>query len=485
MAKSIISVGFEIPGHRDSFLSLDSDQSLLDYDIVVFTPNISSLFGYGLEDYQGKPCLSDNASFTLKEKAQKWRQELLNAFDHGKTVFLFLPEIQEVFVATGTKDHLGGGRNRVTTRHVELFKNYSIIPLVFEELVSGRGREIKPAKDLGILSPYWKEFGSASQYQVYFSSKMVVPLLVTKSGSKTVGGIARGKTDSGKGVLVLLPQLIFDEDEFMTEEDGENYWTKKAVGFGDKLVSALVEIERALNSERQRTPTPDWVKSAEFRLQKEPVLERQISGLTAQVEKLQTEKQTLLNELEKEASLRRLLYETGPALEDSILEALNALGLKAERYKDAESEFDVVFTWEGHRLLGEAEGKDTKAVNVDKIGQLERNLGEDFAREDVTQYAKGILFGNAFRLTKLSERGEYFTDKCVSTAKRIKAALVRTPDLFFAARYVKESEDKEFSRKCIEAILAAEGTVVVFPLVPNEGVRVVVEANPGSATPSQ
>ncbi|MFA6560638.1 MAG: hypothetical protein WCV00_01860 [Verrucomicrobiia bacterium] len=482
MAKSIISVGFEIPGHRDSFLSLDSDQSLLDYDIVVFTPDISSLFGYGCEQYQGKPCLSDNASFTLREKAQRWRQELLNAFDHGKTIFLFLPELQGVFVATGTQTYSGIGRNLKTTRQVEPFNNYSIIPVVFEEVVSGRGREIKPAKDLGMLSPYWKEFGSASQYQVYFSSKMVVPLLVTKSGGKTVGGIARGKADSGKGSLVLLPQLLFDEDEFTTEEDGGIYWTKEAVKFGKQLVSALVEIERALNSERQKTPTPVWVKSPEFRLQKESVLEKQISGLSAQVEKLQTEKQTLLNELEQEASLRRLLYETGPALEDAILEALNTLGVKAERFKDGESEFDAVFTWGSQRLLGEAEGKDTKAVNVDKIGQLERNLGEDFSRDGVTQYAKGVLFGNAFRLTALSERDEYFTEKCVSTARRIKAALVRTPDLFIVTRYVKESGDKEFSRKCIEAIMAAEGTVVVFPPVPNKSVKIVVETKPENAT---
>lgn len=478
MAKSIVSVGFEIPGHSDKFLSLESDQSLLDYDIVVFTPDISSLFGYGFEQYQGKPCLSDDASFRLKEKAQRWRQELINAFNHGKTIFVLLSELQDIFVATGTKDHSGTGRNRVTTRHVGSFDNYSIIPIVFEELISGRGREIKPMKDLGILSPYWKEFGNTSQYQVYFGSKMISPLLVTKTGGKTVGGIARGKTGSGKGALVLLPQLSFEEEQFTSEKDGELCWNKKGIEFGSKLISALLEIERAFHSEKQTTPAPNWVKSAEFRLQRESILEKEISDLSGQIEKLQTEKQTLLNELEAEASLRRLLYETGPALENAILEALAILGVKAERFSDGESEFDVTFTWNGQRLLGEAEGKDTKAVNVDKITQLERNLGEDFAREDVTQYAKGVLFGNAFRLSQLSERGEYFTEKCVSTAKRIKAALVKTPDLFFTAKYAKESGDQEFSRKCIEAMLAAEGTIVIFPPVPKECTQVIAEAKP-------
>jgi len=74
-----------------------------------------------------------------------------------------------------------------------------------------------------------------------------------------------------------------------------------------------------------------------------------------------------------------------------------------------------------------------------------------------------MRFGNAFRLQKLSERRDFFTEKCVSSAKRLKAALIRTPDLFFAARYAKESGDTNFARKCVEAIIAAEGTIVSFP----------------------
>jgi hypothetical protein len=475
MAKSIVTVEIEIPGHSDKYLPLTSDKSLMDFEIIVFIPDISSMFGYGFQHYQGKLCLSDDASFTLKEKAARWRQELINAFNHGKTIFLFLSEVQDVFVATGTEDHSGSGRNRVITRHVEPFNNYRMVPIVFEELVSGSGREIIPAKDLGLLSCYWKDFGGVSQYQVYFASKMITPLLVTKTGSKTVGGLARGNAASGKGTIVVLPKLDIDEGEFTSEKDGKPRWNKKGMEFGGKLISALVEIDKSLNSEKQKTPTPDWVSDAVFRIQKESILENQIRGLSVQVEALQEQKRTLLDELEKEASLRRLLYENGPALEEAILDALGALGLKAEPYKDSESEFDVVFTWEGHRFLGEAEGKDSKAVNVDKISQLERNLSEDYAREEVTQYAKGILFGNAFRLLKLSDRGEYFTEKCVSSAKRIKAALVRTPDLFFAARYAKESGDVEFCRTCIDAILSAEGVVVSFPLAPTHEGEVVIE----------
>jgi len=110
------------------------------------------------------------------------------------------------------------------------------------------------------------------------------------------------------------------------------------------------------------------------------------------------------------------------------------------------------------------EGKDNKAINVDKISQLERNLHEDFARDQVTEYAKGVLFGNAYRLLPPNERGDFFTDKCTSAAARVKVALVRTPDLFPSAKYLKEHpDDKAYASECREAIFYAGGTVVVFP----------------------
>jgi hypothetical protein len=114
-------------------------------------------------------------------------------------------------------------------------------------------------------------------------------------------------------------------------------------------------------------------------------------------------------------------------------------------------------------------GPDNKPVNVDKISQLARNLEEDFARDDVTAYAKGLLFGNAYRLQPLGKRGDYFTDKCRATAARMKVALIRTPDLFVAARYLAAHPDAEYARMCREAIFSTEGQEVVFPEPPTQG----------------
>lgn len=172
-------------------------------------------------------------------------------------------------------------------------------------------------------------------------------------------------------------------------------------------------------------------------------------------------------EMEEARLLQGLLYETGKPLEDAIIKALRILGFEADNYTDTESEFDAIIKSHEGRFLGEAEGKDNKGINIEKMSQLERNIQEDFSRDDMDEYAKGILFGNAYRFKPLSERNEYFTAKCIAAAKRLGTALVRTPDLFAIAKYISESQDLSYATICRKKMLDTSGEVVVFPQIPD------------------
>jgi hypothetical protein len=464
MDRKIITAGFEIPGYSELDISLRSDQSVLDYDVVVFQPDISEFLEGYTNYFQGKPSLFESTSFQLREAASRWRNELDEAFSHGKTIFVFMSALKEVFLDTGRREYSGTGRNRQTTNVVEPFNNYSMLPLTFTQLTAAHGKEIKPAGDLKIFAEYWANFADSSEYEVYFDCETLSPLLLTRTGNKVVGGFVRERV--GGGAFVLLPVLRYDRTKFIQKKDNKHYWNKDALIFGEKLRNSFLQIDQVLAAARAVTPPPDWARHPQYRLSSESFLEASITKITKQVEHLSAQRSDLSNKLEKAGGLRRLLFEKGPGLEDAILEALTIIGLKPERFKDSESEFDAVFVRNKQRFLGEAEGKDNKPIAIDKMSQLERNLSEDFAREDVKEHAKGVLFGNAFRLQPPSERGEFFTEKCVSAARRIKAALVRTPDLFLAAKYVKESGDADYAARCVEAIVRAEGIAVVFPSVP-------------------
>jgi hypothetical protein len=142
------------------------------------------------------------------------------------------------------------------------------------------------------------------------------------------------------------------------------------------------------------------------------------------------------------------------------------LGCDAHKFKQEGSEFDALFVSDEGRFLGEVEGKDNKAVNVDKLSQLQRNIAEDFSREGVDEMAVGVLFGNAYRLMLPAERPAYFTEKVCKGAAVANIALVRTTDLFRVARFLKDNPNPNFGKLCREAILDGAGKVVVFPDLP-------------------
>lgn len=320
-------------------------------------------------------------------------------------------------------------------------------------------------------------------------SNVGTPLVVTKTGSKTVGALIRSAESPGS--LVLLPHLDLASDAFYREvtkkkaaatetaakdddvddEDTPYEWTPAGRKFGAQLIEALLAVDAALRQSAESTPPPRWTTAPEYALPKEARARQQLLALEKELQELTRQKEEQRAEVLREGMLRRLLFEKGPLLEAAIIDALNLLGFTASRFRDSQSEFDVVFEAAEGRLIGEAEGKDNKAINIEKLRQLEMNLHEDFARDEVTEMAKGALFGNAYRLLPLGERSEYFTEKCVSAAKRSGCALIRTPDLFRVASYLSDRRDREFGRRCREAIMAASGNIVSFPGVPDEPVH--------------
>ena len=288
------------------------------------------------------------------------------------------------------------------------------------------------------------------KYESYLDGKVANPLFITKTGEKAVGALFR----IGKGNLILLPVLNYDREEFIKYDSKKNqsFWTPEAIKFGKNLVKALVEIDKALRKGGDRTPPPDWTDEKDFQLTQEQTIKKEIEEKSKEIDDLLLQKNELLTKLDQEIRLRDLLFEKGKVLENAIIFALEILGYKAENYNDGTLELDQIITSpEQDRFIGEAEGKDNSAINIDKFRQLATNIQEDLQREEVQSPAIGVLFGNGFRLTKPSERAEHFTEKCIKTTKSSNCILIRTADLFRVAKYVKESKDDNFAKSCRDA----------------------------------
>lgn len=465
MKKKIISINYDLPGHSEYFHNYSTNQSLLDADIILFQPDFSS---YNLDSdesyYNGKPCYGKHDSFRLQEDTVHWRKELSTALKSGKTVFVFFRKFEESYIYTGRKEFSGTGRNTRTTNIVTNYHNYHFLPIDVPSMIPKEGTEIVFTGD-SVFSIFWEEFKGYFKYESYFDSKVDNPIFLTRTGEKTVGGLFR----VGDGSLVLLPPLVYDEKKFVKWDPKakSEIWTKEAISFGNRLLKILIDIDKELRRGGDKTPAPAWLSGNEFDLKEEQRIIGEIEAKTQQIDVLITQKNELIKKIDEAGRLKDLLFEKGKILERAIIAALEILEYKAENYDDGNLELDqLILSPEGERLVGEAEGKDSSAVNIDKFRQLTSNIQEDLKKDEVSHPAVGILFGNGYRLLKPSERSEQFTEKCINTAKSSNCILVRTSDLFCVSKYVKESSDKFFAKSCRDAIRNSIGKICDFPEIP-------------------
>lgn len=462
--KNILTVGLELASNDAKYATFRSRTSLLDWDIVLFRPEISEFVGTYYESYQGKPCLSDSESFQAKECCEHWRREIKQAIENGKTVLVFLPKLYEVYVDTGERSYSGTGRNQKTTRHVAPLNNYAAIPAKLDP-VAANGTAMKLAPKGGeVLGPYWTEFAGVSSYQVVLGATGIPASILTRTGDKPVGAIYRSKASSG--ALLLLPDIDFYSKVFFKAKGESQAWSPAGERFASSFISSVVALDSALRTTSDVTPEPSWSAAPEFVLHPEIRLRVELLEAERALEAAQRRKETVAEALGNAGSLRRLLFEKGKPLEAAIIQALQLVGFTAAPFKESGSEFDVVFESAEGRLIGEVEGKDSKPVNIDKLRQLSMNVHEDLQRDEIAAPAKPVLFGNAFRFQAPKERPEPFTDKCHSAAQSSSTALVFTPDLFVVAQHLAGRFDEEYARQARKALLCTIGRVV-FPTPPS------------------
>lgn len=336
-------------------------------------------------------------------------------------------------------------------------------------ITNTKGKEIKLApKKSEVVSTYWANLGDNSSYQVIVESGAVIPCLQTKHGDKTVGFILN--SNNSNGALIGLPNINFSDETFFDEEIEE--WSEKGKQFSHNFVKQIVNLEKVFKQEGDLTVEPEWAKVDQFKLESEELANSKLLVLEEKISKIMSQKEQALEKINNLSKLRNLLFEKGKPLEFAILDALKILGFSVSQYEDADSEFDAVFESEEGRLIGEVEGKDNKAVNIDKLRQLALNIHEDLQREEVEKPAKSVLFGNAYRLVPLNERQNPFTEKCISAAVVSSTALVFTPDLFMVARYLHDNKNARFAKQCRKSILNAVGRVI-FPEIPKIVVKPV------------
>jgi len=461
MSKKIFSINYEIPGKSDFFKEFSSKSSLMDADILLFSPDEPN---GDYNEYQGKPSYDEGDSFQYKEDIQHWKKELLDFLNMGRTVFLFLKEKKQFFLKTGEKEY----KSKMTISHVGIHDNYEFLPVKIGTITTAKGSVIDYSGH-ALFSNLFNNFKGYLEYQVYLEEVTnSIVIFRGKDKSRVLGAIYKVE----KGHLIVLPYIEYDEENFVEnkkEKNGEEreYWNKEGIKFGNMLIDCLLEIDKGLREELGKTNPPEWLLENRFISPLELKIKNEIDENNRQIKIIEQKNGQLNENLRDEEILKDLLYEQGVPLENSVLEALKILGFKAENFDDGKLELDQVITDpEGRRYVGECEGKDDKDINITKLRQLIESLNADFEREEVKEKGLGILFGNPQRLIEPSKRSLDFTEKCKTAAVREKIALVKTSDLFVVVQYLKEKKDLDFQLRCRQAIFSGLGKIVKFPDLP-------------------
>jgi len=477
--RRIISLAFRLhPKTQTLRVSTYETASLDDADIIIMAPPPPP---YAMDSFEGLPCLGDYQSFQYKRTLNHWRSELANALSDGKTLVVMAYRPSLVFAATGEKKVEGTARSPRITRVVAQVSSWDCLPITLPHSAAASGSLMKILPKAKIIASYWRQFGSLSSYQVRFDQPEEGshwrPLVST--GASRVAALL-GTFKGGGHVLFLPPCQLTDESdgdqiEYEEEHDDEDELEEASTSTDDpaqsdlfrqrslRLVEEILAIDAHLKGDGRPTPPPSWAGAAEYSTPRMNAAMEAVTDADARLLALHLERETAATDYEQARLLQELLYGKGTPLELAVLRALRLMGFDAEQYSDAENEFDAVFSYSDTRMLGEAEGRDNSPIAVDKITQLCNNLDADFAREDVLDYAKGVLFGNPQRLLPPSQRTLDFTQKCRSIAERRGIALVLTPSMFAPAAYLEHTQDKAYAQACREAICSTSGAIVQFP----------------------
>jgi len=420
--KKIFSIGIDIPSEDVEYVNINSTTSLSDVDIVIF-----------------RPVLNNNMTH--------WRTELYHFVSKvGGTLFVILSE--KIY-------------------HSSNYCNYDSLDFIGAYLNPIKGSVVKSTNP--IVLELFDNFHDLLSYEIFIystnSNIKYTPLFETIKQDRMLGAYRI----INKGEIILLPNINFDSLQEYDKDEDFYYWGEKAKKKAKILIHCFLKICHFLKNDdgETKSPKPEWIKNEKFNLQKSEGIKCSISKKEEELETIQTDLLNLNSEFEEEESLKDLLFETGKPLEKAVRKALQILGYNAEGYNDGILELDqVILSPEGHRFIGECEGKDNKDIDISKFRQLSESLNADFAREEVDEKAYGLLIGNPQRLLKPEERTLSFTNKCKIGAERDKIGLITTVDLFHVCRYISENNDIDFAAECRKAIFNQLGKEIEFPKIP-------------------
>ena len=414
----------------------DSTTSFMDYDAVVIdTESLARHYARGSwETYQGKLKLNTDDSFRIKEGFARTKGQISELLKQGKNVFILLANNENCFVYTGKSSISGTGRNAQRTNYVEEFDVFSFLPIkLHPTMVSGKEFNI-------VCHPPYSSFFQATKGLAYYDGFFVAPkkstLLTVSNSDKAAAAVFEHE----QGRIIVLPHP-YVEANYKTKEG----WKK----FGPKYLSALFELNHALQASADSYALPLWTNSIkilneheeEIKLEQE---EEKLRSIEAAIKKRQ-------NRIQDIKRKKMLLAASGTPLEEVVKETLQEIGFTLHEAEVGRS--DIVASYDGKDVVAEIKGV-SKSAAEKHAAQLEKWVAQFIEKNDHSP--KALLIVNGYCDTPLDERTEeVFPDQMLKYCNARNHALVTTTQLL--CLYIEVKNNPACEKERITELLSCSG----------------------------
>jgi len=413
----IITVGFFIKKNNILNISMNSNYSLLDGDIIIINPGDTNWI-----DEENK---YKYGGLNLEHIINNKTREISTLLKYGKIIVVFSSPVYEFESKKGYNDPI-------------TITNYDFLPEPLKYhfkyyIIKGAGSRIKNySKEY--LSDIYKTYENNFKYYAYISENFEKEDNEIKN-CLFKDFILRNKTDNlvgfainiDKGNIFFIPYIISKDSP-------------------ERIVDVVIKLCRPFLEKDLKTPEPEWCKDRKFFISGEKNLENRIKKQNNRINVLNKKVDELILRKNNLTDFRKLLYEKGPQLERVVRRAFEVIGFNVSRFEKEDMEHDIILESEEGRIIGEIEGKDNDAIHINKLDQLiSRVIDEDFKNKGL--YPEGILIGNAYRMKLTKERKKTFHDKVIISAKRKNIGLISTVELFKAVKKILSSPNNNKIKK--------------------------------------
>lgn len=198
---------------------------------------------------------------------------------------------------------------------------------------------------------------------------------------------------------------------------------------GDQSVALRSLVRNFCGVDLPEAQVPPWAPDVEAPRGCE--LNQSIISLTSKIQELSEQRAELEEAKEQSEEWRKLLYESGDALEGVVFEALKLLGLENVKF-GPKADHDIAGDLDGKTLVFEVKGLRGPAGRK-HVFDLDRHITE-FEKKTGEEDAKGVLVANAFRLDpprgRDKEGRQVFNGDAVQHAEILHFALLDSRTLY-------------------------------------------------------